>query len=332
MTEIEIGFIEDVIASPEKGYIFEIQKMSTEDGPGIRTTVFFKQCPLKCIWCHNPESISKKPSIQWFKVKCIGCRTCIDVCPQKAISLDLNGLHIDREKCLGCGKCAEACPSTALRKIGEYWNLDDLFKEVAKDRVYYEHSNGGITVSGGEPTLQADFLEKFLKKCKEAGFHTALDTCGYTQKKTYERLIPYTDLILYDIKEIDSKKHKEFTGVPNELILDNAIWLINKLNDLGKSMWIRTPIIPNYTATEENIYGIGEFIVNKLDNKVERWDLLAFNSLAAAKYERMDIDWPCKDFELLTKEEMEFFYNIAMSTGVKNVEWSGLTKRTNNEE
>jgi len=311
----------------DSGYIFEIQKMSTEDGPGIRTTVFFKLCLLRCLWCHNPESIFKEPSIQWFKVKCIGCKTCIKVCPEHALKLDKNGLHINRSKCSCCGICTDECPATALRKLGAYRSLEDIFHEVEKDKVYYEKSNGGITVSGGEPTLQADFLLNFLKRCKDAGFHTALDTCGYASQEILEMLLPYVDLVLYDLKEIDSEKHREFTGVPNEKILENAIWLMEKLEKTGGEMWIRTPLIPGFTATEENVRGIGEFIVEKLGNKVERWDLLSFNNLAKAKYERMDWDWICKDTELLTKAQMDHFLEIAKSTGVENVQWSGLTKR-----
>ncbi|TFG04777.1 MAG: glycyl-radical enzyme activating protein, partial [Promethearchaeota archaeon] len=306
----------------------QIQKMSTEDGPGIRTTVFFKLCPLKCVWCHNPESISKEPSIQWFSTKCIGCKTCVEVCPQRAITLDKTGIHINRAKCKCCGTCTEECPSTALKKLGEYRSLSDLFHEVEKDKVYYEKSQGGITVSGGEPTLQPAFLKTFLKKCKEAGFHTALDTCGYASKETYEMLIPYVDLVLYDLKLMDSEKHKEFTGVPNEKILENAVWLADKLAEQGKELWIRTPIIPHYTATDENIQQIGQFIVEKLRNQITRWDLLAFNNLASAKYERMDWDWVCKDFELLTDEEMAHFHTIAKSTGAHNVQWSGFTKKS----
>lgn len=316
----------------DSGYIFEIQKMSTEDGPGIRTTVFFKLCPLRCLWCHNPESIFKEPSIQWFKVKCIGCKTCIKVCPEHAIKLDKNGIHLDRSKCSCCGICTDECPATALRKLGDYRSLETIFHEVEKDKVYYEKSNGGITVSGGEPTLQSDFLLKFLEKCKESGFHTALDTCGYASHETLEKLLPYVDLVLYDLKEIDSEKHKKFCGVPNEKILENAIWLMEELEKTGKKMWIRTPLIPGFTATEENVRGIGEFIVEKLGNKVERWDLLSFNNLAKAKYERMDWDWVCKDTELLTKEQMDAFLEIAKSTGVVNVQWSGLTKRSQVKE
>lgn len=320
------------MAEADQGLIFQIQKMSTEDGPGIRTTVFFKQCPLKCIWCHNPESILKKKQLEWFKHKCIGCRTCIKVCEQKALSFDEEGLNIDREKCNSCGNCSEECPSTALHMWGELWNLDDLFYEIEKDKVYYTQSKGGITVSGGEPTLQSDFIMAFLRKCKENGISTALDTCGYTSRKIFERILPFVDLVLLDIKEIDSNRHEKFTGVPNDLILENAIWISEYIKNNGKSIWIRTPIIPNYTATEENIRGIGDFIVNKLSNIPDRWDLLAFNNLCTSKYERLDMEWPLKSFSLMTDDEIENFYVIAMQSGVKNIHWSGLTKRTENNE
>ena len=307
--------------------IFQIQKMSTEDGPGIRTTVFFKQCPLKCIWCHNPESILKKPQLEWFKHKCIGCKICIETCQLGALSLEEDGMHIDREKCNSCGNCSEECPSTALHMFGELWLLEDLYHEIQKDKVYYTQSHGGITVSGGEPTLQSDFILDFLKKCKENGISTALDTCGYASKKIYEKLLPHVDLVLLDIKEINSDKHKEYTGVPNDLILENAIWISNYVKDNSKKLWVRTPIIPNYTATEENIKGIGEFIANKLHNIPERWDLLSFNNLCTAKYERLDMDWPLKDFSLMTKGEMDDFVELAKKVGVKNAQWSGLTKK-----
>lgn len=311
-----------------KALIFEIQKMSTEDGPGIRTTVFFKQCPLRCVWCHNPESIEKKPTIVWYKIKCIGCKSCIEVCNEKALRFDEKGLHIDREKCTACGKCVEECPSTALRKLGEWMDLEQLVNEVAKDRVYYLTSGGGITVSGGAPELQSEFVIQFLKRCREEGFHTALDACGAFSRAKYEEFLPYVDLYLYDIKEIDPVKHKKFTGASNEQILDNLKWLVEEVPKIKPKaeIWIRTPIIPGYTATDENIKGIGEFIVNELHNKIARWDLLSFNNLARDKYERMDLDWPLKHVNLLTKEEIEHFFDLAKSTGITNVQWSGLAK------
>jgi pyruvate formate lyase activating enzyme len=315
-----------------KALIFQIQKMSTEDGPGIRTTVFFKQCPLKCIWCHNPESILKKKQLEWFKHKCIGCKTCIEVCPNDALKLDENGMHIDRDKCNSCGICSEECPSTALHMFGELWDLEDLYYEIQKDKVYYTQSKGGITVSGGEPTLQSDFILPFLKKCEENEISTALDTCGYANRNIYEKILPYVDLVLLDIKEINSEKHKEYTGVPNDLILENAIWISEYVKEHEKKLWIRTPVIPNYTATEENIKRIAEFIVNQLHNIPDRWDLLSFNNLCAAKYERLDMKWCLKDVPLISTETMEKFMEIGKKEGVSNVKWSGLTKKKKESE
>ncbi len=315
-----------------KALIFQIQKMSTEDGPGIRTTVFFKQCPLKCIWCHNPESILKKKQLEWFKHKCIGCKICIETCQKGALTLDEDGMHIDRDKCDSCGLCSEECPSTALHMFGELWELEDLYYEIQKDKVYYTQSHGGITVSGGEPTLQSDFLLDFLKKCKENGISTALDTCGYASKNIYNKILPLIDLILLDIKEINSEKHEKYTGVPNTLILENAIWISKYVKKNNKKLWIRTPIIPNYTATAENINGIGDFIVNKLHNIPERWDLLSFNNLCTAKYERLDIEWSLKDFPLISSDEMDKLIEVGKKLGVKNVQWSGLTRKQDLEK
>ena len=311
----------------EQGLIFEIQRFSTEDGPGIRTTVFMKHCPLKCVWCHNPESILKKQQIEWFKHKCIGCRTCIDTCQLKALFLDQKGMKIDRNLCNSCGECVNECPSTAMHMFGKWWELDDLFEEINKDKIYYDTSNGGITISGGEPTLQPDFLLSLLKKSKENDVKTALDTCGYFSKAIFKSILPYIDLILFDIKEINAEKHMKFTGVSNEIILSNVLWISNYQKKNNKKIWIRTPIIPNYTATEKNIREIGEFIVNKLNNIPEQWDLLAFNNLCASKYERLNLEWTFKEEPLISKEQMESLYEIARSTGVKNPKWSGLTKR-----
>jgi len=318
------------MVSTEQGFIFNIQRFSTEDGPGIRTTVFFKQCPLNCIWCHNPESILKERQLEWFKHKCIGCNTCIDVCKYKALSFKESGLVIERERCISCGDCSDECPSTALHMWGEYWDLNDLYYEIQKDNIYYTQSKGGITVSGGEPTIQSDFVQKFLKLCKENSIHTTLDTCGYTSEEVLRKLFPYVDLVLFDIKEIDSEKHRRFTNISNDLILENAIWIAKYLNANNKHLWVRTPIIPNYTATVENIKGIGDFIVKDL-KYVERWDLLCFNRLCADKYSRLDMDWVLKDEPLMTQEEIEEFVKIAENTGVKNVHWSGLTRKNESD-
>ena len=300
--------------------------MATDDGPGVRTTIFFNKCSLNCIWCHNPESIPKEPQLQWLEHKCIGCNSCIDACQEIALYFEEDGLHIKREKCNSCGVCVEACPSTALNMLGRWWDLEALFHEIEKEKVFFDKTKGGITVSGGEPTIQHDFLSKLLKLCKENGITTALDTCGYSSKKVYQDLLPYVDIVLLDIKIIDSKKHQEYTGVPNEKILENAKWIAKYVKDNGKIMWIRTPIIPNYTATEENVKGIGEFIVNELENIPDQWDLLSFNRLCEIKYSRLGISWPLSGEPLMTKEKMEKFVEIAKNTGIRDVKWSGLTR------
>ncbi|HUT81124.1 MAG TPA: glycyl-radical enzyme activating protein [Candidatus Bathyarchaeia archaeon] len=313
--------------SQKQGLILEIQKLSTDDGPGIRTTIFLKGCPLKCDWCHNPESIPITPGLQWFRVQCIGCKTCIEICPKKAMKYDEEGVHIDRKICTICLKCADECPSGSLKIFGSMWNLDALYNEIDKDRIYYERSGGGITISGGEPMLQTDFVLALLKKCKEGNIHTAVDTCGYTTKTNLEKLFPFVNLFLYDLKEINDEKHKQFTGISNKIILENCIWLVKKVREDRKAIWIRTPLIPNYTATDENIIGLANFIIKELDNLVDRWDLLAFNNLAQDKYDRMDWEWALEGLPLLERERVEYLYNLAIQLGVKNVFWSGMTKR-----
>jgi len=311
----------------KKGLIFEIQRMATEDGPGIRTTVFMKQCNLKCIWCHNPESILKKPQLEWIKNKCIDCKTCIKTCSQKALVFIELGLNINRKLCNNCKECVEECPSTALHMIGEKWDLKDLFYEINKDKVYYSESGGGITISGGEPTLQHLFIKKLLKKCKDNGISTALETCGYSSLEVLKQILPLLDIVLLDIKEINNEKHIDFTGVPNKTILENAIFIAEFLKKNDKKLWIRTPVIPRYTATDNNIIGIGKFIVNQLKNFPERWDLLAFNNLCVSKYERLGLNWTLKHEPMITTDQIEHYFDIARQIGVKNVNWSGLTRK-----
>ncbi|MFX0010564.1 MAG: glycyl-radical enzyme activating protein, partial [Candidatus Hermodarchaeota archaeon] len=285
--------------------------MATDDGPGVRTTIFFNKCPLNCIWCHNPESIPKQPQLQWIDRKCISCNSCVDACQESVLFFADDGLHINREKCTACGDCVEACPSTTLTMLGQWWDLDTLFHEIEKEKIFFDKAKGGITVSGGEPTIQHEFLLKLFKLCKENGISTALDTCGYSSKKVYQELLPYVDIVLLDIKVIDPKEHEEYCGVSNEVILENAKWMAEYVKENGIIMWIRTPIIPHYTATEENIKKIGQFIVNELHNIPDKWDLLSFNKLCEIKYSRLGISWILKDERLMTTEEMDNFLEIA---------------------
>lgn len=312
--------------------VLQIIRMSTEDGPGIRTTVFFKGCTLGCAWCHNPESISPKTQVCWIGNRCIGCRTCLDVCPEKVLSMTPEGIVIDRTRCRGCGTCADACPGTALERLGTKWRLDDLVAEVLKDRAYFDASGGGITVSGGEPTMQPEFAAAFLKSLKEKGVHTALDTCGQCGKDALDAILPHAAMILYDLKLFDPETHRRFTGHANERILDNLVHVAGAIRARipRATLWIRTPIIPGATDSPENIGRIGKFI-SSLPGAVSRWELCAFNNLCRDKYRRLDREWMFADAGLLTEGAMNGLAEAARNSGVDPgiVCWSGATKHIN---
>ncbi|MBP7604231.1 MAG: glycyl-radical enzyme activating protein [Spirochaetes bacterium] len=287
--------------------VLNIQRMSTEDGPGIRTTVFFKGCGLSCAWCHNPESISAKPQVQWIENRCIGCRSCVEACPEGALSFGGSGVSIDRTRCAGCGACAEACPSTAMELLGKRWELDELVREVEKDRAYFEQSGGGITASGGDPTVQAPFVAEFLRRCRERGLHTALDTCGHAPRRALEIILPHADMVLFDIKILDAEEHRRRTGASNERILENLLYVRDymKRSERPTALWIRTPLIPDATATLENVTAIASFIADNLAGSVERWELCSFNNLCRDKYRRLGIDWEFRDTPLLPRSSLD---------------------------
>ncbi len=301
--------------------IFNIQRFSTEDGPGIRTTVFFKGCPLKCIWCHNPEGISPKPQLMWYETRCIGARDCLDACPEDALTLTPEGMRIDRLRCTACGDCEAACPAAALEVIGKTYSPEEIFEEVKKDEAFYRNSGGGLTLGGGEPAMQAEAASEVLRLTKDAGISTAIDTCGAFPPKAYESLIKYSDLILFDLKQMDEKIHKEATGMGLKNILANA-----EVFGKGKSpVWIRTPIIPGFTDQEENIREIARFIKDKMP-AVVRYELLAFNNLCVDKYKRLDKEFSLDGAKLIEKEKMERLHQIASEEGAPDVHWSGATK------
>ena len=311
-----------------RGIILEIQRMSTEDGPGLRTTVFLKGCPLNCRWCHNPESISPKPQLVWNGVGCIGCGICVDTCSQGALTATPEGIVIDRGRCKGCGECARECPTLSIVLLGEKWRASDLVNELAKDQAYFLQSKGGVTLSGGEATLQPRFTHGVLTGLKARGIHTALDTCGMCSFDCLETLLPSTDLLLFDIKEIDARRHEKFTGVSNERILDNLKQLPGLLGAFKTDLWIRTPIIPGATDREETIRAIGEFIVNNLEGRVSRWELCAFNNLGKEKYTRLGEQWAYGATLLVERKKKEALYLEAVKTGVGEgiVFWSGSVR------
>jgi pyruvate formate lyase activating enzyme len=288
--------------------ILHLQRLSTEDGPGIRTTIFFKGCPLHCCWCHNPESISPHPQVQWIETRCIGCETCLEVCPNSALTRLENGeIYIDRDKCRGCGVCAKACPSTALELLGEQVTLDELLAELLKDRAYFTASGGGVTASGGEPTLQASFVARLFERLQAEGVHTALDTSGACSLAALESILPHTDLVLYDLKLMDDVQHRQATGQGIQRILNNldAIADLIRKNDLHTRLWIRTPLIPGITDDTANLEAIGSYLSQNLDGWVERWELCAFNNLCRDKYCRLGLAWDFEDTPLMAQSELD---------------------------
>ena len=246
--------------------LFDIQRNSFVDGPGIRTTVFFKGCNLHCTWCHNPESQSAKPEMMFYKNKCGNCGKCKEKCPNSLESCEL------------CGKCTFYCPNDAREICGKEYTVDEVLREIRKDKTFYKTSGGGVTFSGGECLLQIDFLEAILKECKRNGIHTAVDTAGHVPFVCFERILPYTDLFLYDIKCYDSEKHKKYTGTSNELILSN----LKRLLQSGKAIWIRIPIIPDVTDNEEELLTIKAFLSSY--GCPEKVELLPYHDMGEHKY------------------------------------------------
>ena len=298
-------------ARGKQGLIFSIQRYSTEDGPGIRTTVFMKGCPLSCLWCHNPEGQKLHPEIVFNDTRCIGCKKCVDACSEGAITFTEDGPRTDRGKCRNCGKCAEVCPAGARELIGKYMTAEEAFAEVEKDVLFYRNSGGGVTVGGGEPTMQPGFLLEFLRRCREEGIHTALDTSGYVKWETMEKILKHVDLVLYDIKQIDPVKHANYGGVSNELILENARRICCK----GTPMIVRVPVIPEYTDGEENIRGIMEFVCRL--ERVARVDLLPFHRLGEPKYKKLDRNYEFEDTQPPTDEHMQELKRLVESFGLQ---------------
>ncbi len=278
--------------------ILNIQRMSTEDGPGIRTTVFFKGCPLSCQWCHNPESLKTEIQKEWIKTSCISCLQCVTNCKQKALRFVDGDIITDKKLCSMCLECVLNCPANAMKQIGEDISPEALFKELIKDKAYFG-KDGGITLSGGEVLMQADEALKLCTLLKDNNIKVALDTSGYAQFKVFDMFLPYIDLILYDLKIFDEKKHKLFCITGNKIILDNLI----KLSEKKIPLWIRTPIIPEATDDLENIKAIAKFLKDNVID-FDRWELCAFNNLCDSKYTRLGQNWKYTLSDLVTKTKL----------------------------
>ena len=263
------------------GNIFNIQRFSVHDGPGIRTTVFFKGCPLHCLWCHNPESISPRKELMFSESRCLRCDACFEACPNGAVVRDDGRFLTVRERCQQCGTCLDVCYSEARTLIGGEMTVVEVMSEIRKDAVFYDRAKRSVTFSGGEPLLQHDFLLAILKKCKGANIHTTVDTTGFTQSDKLEELRGYVDLFLYDVKTLDDAKHRQFTGVSNAVILHN----LKLLSSWGKSIIVRIPVIPEFNDDRESIRAIAQFVVS-LKN-VRDINLLPYHTTGNEKRERL---------------------------------------------
>ncbi|MBN2147325.1 MAG: glycyl-radical enzyme activating protein [Anaerolineales bacterium] len=270
-----------------EGLIFDVKRYALHDGPGIRTTVFFKGCPLRCAWCHNPEGQSSQPEVMFRAGRCIQCGACLEVCNHGAITPDT---PLDRQLCQVCGECIKVCYSGARRWVGRWVNIEELLAEIERDRPFYDASGGGVTFSGGEPLAQSDFLLEILRQCRQRGIHTTLDTCGYAPWETFDHLRPYVDLFLYDLKLMDEARHRQYTGVSNEIILQNLAALARQ----GHRLVVRAPLIAGINDDQDNLGAMADFLAGLPCNHtqghaqgyaaIERVDLAPYHEIGLAKY------------------------------------------------
>jgi len=300
--------------------VFNIQKFSTEDGPGIRTTVFLKGCPMQCPWCHNPESISPEAQPVWHPGRCLGDHGCIDECLDNALCAGADGIEIDRARCRGCGRCAEFCPASALEIHGRTMTVRELFDSVIADTVFYDTSGGGVTLSGGEPLVQYAASAALLRMLRDRDVHTAVDTCGAVPERAWQEVLPWTRLVLFDIKTVDPEKHMAFTGMPFERIAKSAEIVAAS----GIETWVRTPVIPGYTDDDETIRDAARFVGETFDH-CTRHDLLAFSNLCTAKYAQLGMPFALERTALLSADRMERLCGVARDAGSPHVRWSGPT-------
>lgn len=290
------------------GNIFDVKHFAVHDGPGIRTTVFFKGCPLKCIWCHNPESISGKKQLGFLSHKCVRCGKCVTVCPQGAHYIDENGQHkFDRNKCVACGTCVSACYAKALTLYGKQVDVESLVAELLEDKDFYDSSNGGVTLSGGECLMQAEFCTELLHRLKEQGIHTAVDTCGFVPRETLDKVIPFTDVFLYDMKAVDEEVHLTCTARPNGVILENLRYLDEK----GCKIEIRIPFVPGWNHGQiEKMAEVLSGLTNVVGVRV-----LPYHNYAGTKYRSLDMKDTLPE-QIPTDEELKQAKDILREYGM----------------
>ncbi len=295
-----------------QGTVCSLERFATHDGPGIRTLVYLKGCPLRCRWCSSPHTQRKESEILHDARRCQECGKCVEDCPAGApFFSSTGGIEIDRRSCTACGECVSFCPNQAREITGSQMTVEDLFNEIEKDSIFYRRSNGGVTVGGGEATVQAEFVAAFLQRCKQAYMHTALETCGYVKWEKLSNILEHVDLLYLDLKHMDEKAHRAYTGVSNRLILENA----QKASELCE-MIVRIPIVPGYTDSEENILATARF-VRQLGEKVQRIELLPYHKLGSHRYNQLGMMYGLADIEEPSMEDMDRLMKIASSVGME---------------
>ena len=301
------------------GMVFNIQRFSIHDGPGIRTTVFLKGCSLRCFWCHNPEGIRPKQELQFFPDRCIGCDACIAACPQGANLKEGDRRLYLRDQCVVCGRCVDTCYAEARVLAGTEMTVDQVVEEALRDRAFYQNSGGGVTLSGGEPLLQREFTCEVLRQLKAAGVHTAVETAANLPWEVIEQTAPWTELFMMDLKHLDSDKHRWATGVPNERILANA----RKLARLGKPVIFRVPVVPTVNDSPEEIAAIAEFVqqLNAIGTTPDPFplELLPFHRLAGDKYRSLGLESGATDFVPPSKEYLAQLAAAGCARGIEVV-------------
>lgn len=295
----------------ERRNVLSITRMTNHNGPGLRTLIIFKGCPLRCLWCSTPESQKSEPEIAIYPSKCIQCGQCISSCSRKAININGEMINIERSLCDACGKCVQECYAGAIRILGQSMSVGELLEEVKKDKVIYKHSHGGVTISGGEPLLYPAFTSQLLKAFKEESINVGVDTCGYVPWVNIEPLLPYIDFFLWDIKHTDPEKHEELTGVSNELILNN----VRSVSERNIPLYIRVPLIPGYNDLEENIKVLCKFS-QELRSIVEV-DLLPLHHLGEARYRSLDRSYPIANVPLIPDSTLQAMRKMIASYGLK---------------
>lgn len=301
--------IDTAAAQATRGTVFDIERFSVHDGRGIRTVVFLKGCPLRCQWCANPESNLVRPQIGFFPEKCVGCRMCAQVCPSGELFVTEG--QVDWQGCVGCLKCVEQCLYEARIGYGRQMSAGEVVQKVLRDRVFYKNSDGGVTLSGGEVTMQPDFAAAILQLCRQEGIHTAIETCGFCSWSNMEKVLRHVDQLLYDFKCMDSEKHRRYTGVDNRVILENAV----RASRMVEEMIVRWPVIPGVNDSEENALQMADFLRDRMP-RVKRVDLLPYHSAGKSKCEHIGTEYGYSIPYELTAERTARLQDILCQAGL----------------